>query len=236
MRFDSIILGVKMYSVMIDESNSIKKEKRASVRCGKFNRSSIVQKLERSGLYHFSGICQDRSQVPENGEGRIGRTMRKSIMRKSLKKGTVKPFMLVIDWLHPWPEKCSEHGYSYEFYDSWEEVNARAEMLMKFRESTDWHEPGRAYLVDCMKRVGRVVKDCDGYCSAARYEIVATMRGLDRGWVFRDKVNDEEWESWGSAVADIEAVYRNVDGELLHIGHDCFIYNGIVESKKQKAC
>ena len=151
-----------------------------------------------------------------------------------------KQFLLVIDWLNPYPQG-SRDGFSYELFDTREELMARAQELMEFKKSTNnpegWKLPGRAHHVVALKLVGSVVEN-DNYGTAVAYEAVATLWGTevhDR-WIVKEWATEEEWKSFGSAVDKCEAYYRNRDGLLTNISFGWVNYEAIIAVNEEAAC
>ena len=156
-------------------------------------------------------------------------------MRKSYKQ-----FMLVIDWLHPLPEG-HDHGFNYEFFDTLDELKARAFELMDFRNKTNypegWRLPGRPHHVNAMKLVGSAVEK-DKYGTAVAYECIAVLWGIGVRdcWCVKEWSYEEEWKSKGSAIDKVEAYFRNRDDKLMSVSFGWDNYEAIKESKKRKVC
>ena len=150
-------------------------------------------------------------------------------------KKNYKKFLLVIDWCHPLPEG-NRGGFGYEFFDTLEELKARAEEIMEAkheaRETGNWNVPGIAQVIVAQKLVG-YASERDEYSTAVAYEQVAALwntwkilgNSNENGWRAKDWCSEEEWEHFKGACDTNEVIYRNSDDSILAINHGCEMYN-----------
>lgn len=170
-----------------------------------------------------------------------GRKQTVSLMAKK----NFKQFLLVIDWLHPLPEG-HKNGFNYEFFDTLEELKARAfELMAKKNEAVrneNWSVFGLPHHVEAMKIVDYTSSKKSGWTVVA-YEVVAVMWGAwelgnhERSWIVKEWCSEEEWERFSCAGEKAEAIHRYEDDSFVCVNFGWEDYENVKASDVRKtAC
>lgn len=159
-------------------------------------------------------------------------------------KKNYKQFLLVIDWCHPLPEG-NRGGFGYEFFDTLEELKARAEEIMESkheaRETGNWNVPGIAQVIVAQKLVGYAMEK-DKFWTAVAYEQIAALwctwklgENKEFGWKVKDWCSEEEWEHFKGGCDRNEVVYGISGESIMTINHGWDYYEAAKASKQKKA-